>query len=525
MVPFPPNPQNDTRLMLPRINPSEVRSYRYFLEVVGPALSGFFDGDFWLHEIPRVCHADAAIWHAVVSLGAMHEGQGGSLGTGNQKIATFAIQQFNYAVRCLTQATSPRHLDKGRALTVSTIFTCMAYMQGQHEQGAMHLQAGCKLLTEFEKDDTKPIVKSRSKLEKSQPTFETLPISIEPVRNILVRMDMMMKALANGGLVGSASSSQIHALNIFRVWRTYTAPSESRKGHSTLTPETALAANRAAESLMNGLVYNSQEQGDVLGSMMGGEEERQRELARLAAVQRPHVRGYKELRKAVEVFERELLKPNCGSAKATKEQLSNAIVPVKLFLAVCRMIFIVDPDEPDIHGRARGFPKLCEDILDNAEKILALDETYIDVGGRRIPFTPNITTMDALFMVAHAGSSLRVRRQAAEMLRRPRLEGLWHSIMAANLADAVIDRELEALQEYKQERMSTGEASSGYEQVAFDEEADVSFIEPEDADKNGLYRVRTMCMNFTGPRSAVVRMQTWGEWLNGHHGRYTTLTW
>jgi hypothetical protein len=125
--PKSPNPVADLKLILPRQNPEEVRSYNYFLQVTAPSLSGAFYADFWLVEVPRVCLSDAAIWHAVVSLGAAHEDFAEN-GLGSRSI--FALKQFNSSISCLTESRSPRHADRWRALVVSAIFTYVCTIKG-----------------------------------------------------------------------------------------------------------------------------------------------------------------------------------------------------------------------------------------------------------------------------------------------------------------------------------------------------------------------------------------------------------
>ncbi|KLP21621.1 uncharacterized protein LW94_12557 [Fusarium fujikuroi] len=103
-------------------SPQEVRSYRFFLEVTAPSLAGAFYADFWLTEVPRVCMSDAAIWHAVVSLGSAHEdftehGQGSR--------SMFALEQFNAAIRSLTDSRSPRDstIKRGSIYKLDAIFS------------------------------------------------------------------------------------------------------------------------------------------------------------------------------------------------------------------------------------------------------------------------------------------------------------------------------------------------------------------------------------------------------------------
>lgn len=230
----------------------EVRSYRYFLEIAASGLSGFFDADFWLVEIPRVAHCDAAIWHAIVCLGAVHESEGGPNATGDRDTALFGIEQFNMSIRSLRN--SSKKSDKGVALTMSTIFATISVIGNKYEQAMMHLAAGMQMLQDLEGDELRPVTKSLSRLEKTPSAFESVPISIAPIRNIIIRMNMTQRALSHGGLFGLVHPCEVLENNIFRFWRSYTAPLPSMGSRGMLTPDVVLAANRASESLLNGLV-------------------------------------------------------------------------------------------------------------------------------------------------------------------------------------------------------------------------------------------------------------------------------
>lgn len=374
----------------------EVRSYRYFLEVAAPGLSGFFDADFWMVEIPRVAHCDAAIWHAIVCLGAVHESEGGPCSTGDRNTALFGIEQFNMAIQSLR--SSAKKSDKGVALTISTIFATMCVLGNKYEQAMVHLKAGVKMLKDLEGDDLRPVTKGPSQLRKTPSAFDSVPISIAPIRNILLRMNMTQQALSHGGLFGAAPPSEILENNIFRVWHSYTAPLPSTGSKSILTPDVVLAANRASESLLNGLVselqlltcdrgpfaeitkqaYASQAQSEALNRIMEGKGDRATEIARLATQQRPHTRGYRELSRALSVFEAELEKPSCGTSRATHEQLSHAIRPLRLYLATCRIIMVLDPDT-FLPQRISNHAALCSSILVNTEAILNIGDTWLEL--------------------------------------------------------------------------------------------------------------------------------------------------
>ena len=527
--------------MLPRMNPNEVRSYRYFIEVVGPSLAGFFDADFWLDEIPRVCLADPAIWHAIVSLGAAHEANGGPVCIDGDAASTFSLQQFNSAIRCLTETGSPRHSDKGRALTISTIFASMATLQGQYQQAKVHIRAGVDLLRDIEGDERRPVVdRGPHQLRRSPSKFETLPVSVAPIRNLLLRMDMMTRALEHGGMVGSSPPAEILENNFFKAWRCYTCPRPSSTASSSgLTPENILAANRAAESLVYSIVYASQEQGDAIGDVLTGDggDSTKTAMEYLGSIQRPLIRAYKELRKARQRFEHEVEEnPNCGSPKASREQLRDAIIPLGLYLATCRLVLAVDPEEPDIRGRARAFPQLCRSIVDEAEKILSMGSTCLEVDGRKMPFTANSTALDPLSMVAHTANSISIRRVAADLLRKPRLEGIWHTAMTACLADNVMEREMEVLHEYRLQQQLKEQGGGGgggggiWDEFppllvgGLHEKRGTDILAEEDRIPT-VFRVRKMRISFTGTRAGVLSLQTWGDWVKGMPGQERPIRW
>lgn len=58
---------------LPDKNSKELRSFHFFVDVTAPSLGAAFNSTFWKTEIPRACHLDDAIWHAIISLASAHE--------------------------------------------------------------------------------------------------------------------------------------------------------------------------------------------------------------------------------------------------------------------------------------------------------------------------------------------------------------------------------------------------------------------------------------------------------------------
>lgn len=487
----PPNATADLKLILPRQSPQEVRSYRYFIEVTAPSLAGAFYADFWLADVPRVCMSDAAIWHAVVSLGSAYEdfAQHGCA-SGNE----FTLRQFNSSIRCLTESRSPRFADRWRALTISTIFTYICTIKGLHDQTRMHLQAGRNLLRELQEDGLRiTTAANQSRLQDSAPpttSITSIPISLAPIQSILVNLELQANALDQGGIIDNPFLlAQNKLLN---TWRSYAAPQSSARP----TTENVKQAHRAAESLFFGLVLSSQEHAKQLSDLQIGKAGLD-VLSRLVVRQEAHTRCFREIGKAIDMFQKDLdSPPNIpGHVNRLKE---HTILPVRLFHTTNRILLIQDPDEHDLVQRQRGLPALFASVVDLAEQIMDLDPIK----------TLGVTYTQQLFLVAHSGIGQSIRRRAVALLRRPRLEDGWDSLISARLAEAIMDREMEAAWEYGMEQgLSAGKVGE------------------QEEDVDPMFRIYNLTFSFTGRREGRTVLRTWREKLNNIAGKEKRICW
>ncbi|UZP40288.1 hypothetical protein NXS19_008104 [Fusarium pseudograminearum] len=136
-------------------------------------------------------------------------------------------------------------------------------------------------------------------------------------------------------------------------------------------------------------------------------------------------------------------------------------------------------------------------IVDLAEQITNLDPQKT----RRVSYTHQ------LFLVAHSGIGQSTRKRAITLLRRPRLESGWDSLISASLADAIMDREREAAWEY---HVQQGLAAENFGQ---EEEIDPMF------------RIFNFTFAIAGKRDARVIMRTWLEKLNDVAGQERVVRW
>ena len=535
-------------LPLPRHDPRELRSYRFFLQVTALSFAGGFDIDLWLHEIPRACHADAALWHAVVSLGAIHEYYSSAASSpspasndARRQASVFALREFNLAIRHLVRTRT--HLgpipEKWRALIASVIFTCICSIQGLHNQALIHLSASRKLLLELEEESRTREARSGPVSRQSPPQS---PVSLSSLHTIVASFDAQARALESGGL--KDEQALLVDSEVYSDWRLYHSPTSIPLASSSsldrchrcqaldlATPGNLARAGRALESLLNHMIVWTQQNASGSAAILMGKADASM-LQKLVAGQQAYVRAFRQLATTVSrlkpAAERDCL---CPAKKADPELRTKrkAILTLCLFQATCRLLFLCDPGiEPEHEGYSSASPSRTSEPLDpesHFSHIVDLAESILTngVGGndrtdennktespasctssRRVStpesFTPSSSTTQPLSVVAHSSSSPTLRHRVIDLLRRyPRRDGLWDSIFAARMWELVLAREEAA--------------------VAAAAAADVKEFNPV------LAKGHDMRVEFVAEREARVVFRSWGEWIAGEAGEETTLRW
>jgi hypothetical protein len=87
-------------------NSKELRAFNFFRERTAPTISKFSDPVFWNITIPRAAWSHPAVKHSLIATASLHESLKDSLGL-PVDAASFPIQQYNQAIRYLTQASIP----------------------------------------------------------------------------------------------------------------------------------------------------------------------------------------------------------------------------------------------------------------------------------------------------------------------------------------------------------------------------------------------------------------------------------
>ncbi|KAL5416887.1 hypothetical protein PMIN03_001952 [Paraphaeosphaeria minitans] len=362
------------RIALPKKNDQELRSFRYFLDVTAPMIAGVFEAEFWLTYIPRACHLDSTIWHAVVALGAVHEASTGTTRNTAQNGSTFALQQINAAINHLVRPriTCSGQAQNWRALTTSVVFTYLCSFQGLYSDAAIHLSAAKQLIQELHEMRKTPTGSTFSKSTKQRSTdtvplaFDSAPVPYYDLFSVVACLEVTAQLLNSSG--ASDEREPLSDASAYITWSTYSAPSipassvicEHGRCHpSRATPSHLSHAGRAIKSLLSGLMAMSQRNArEVARLVLHGEES---VLAALIHRQQPYVRAYRELSTAIEAFVLDTFAEcMCFSLNSTPTKSQKKAVDVlRMYHATCFPLFLDSPIDNMFHSDTTYHPVLA----------------------------------------------------------------------------------------------------------------------------------------------------------------------
>ncbi|RAL07073.1 Zn(II)2Cys6 transcription factor domain-containing protein [Aspergillus homomorphus CBS 101889] len=132
----------------------EIKNFAFFRSVTTADLAGFFDVGFWTGKLLQLSHQYPALWHAMTALACVHHEfitdrtPTTVARVGDTPNMRFALVQFNKSIqslRKLLSGPSLTRLDKLVALSTCLLFTCMASLQGRQWQAFVHISSGLKM--------------------------------------------------------------------------------------------------------------------------------------------------------------------------------------------------------------------------------------------------------------------------------------------------------------------------------------------------------------------------------------------
>ncbi|KAK1997756.1 C6 zinc finger protein [Colletotrichum falcatum] len=135
------------QLLRPRPPPTqpapdaELRGVAFYRRNVAPRLAGPLDSYFWTHLVPQVSYHEPAAKYAALAISSLYEelNKDGSIRPGERN--TFAIAQYNEAVRHLVTAKSHETV-----LFVCILFLCIEMLRGDLQNAVDHCRHGIIIL-------------------------------------------------------------------------------------------------------------------------------------------------------------------------------------------------------------------------------------------------------------------------------------------------------------------------------------------------------------------------------------------
>jgi hypothetical protein len=100
--------------------------------------------DFWTHLVLPTAHGDSSVKHALVALGMAHRTFIGS--AEGDSLHELMLQQYNAAIRHLTDSSKGAGADTRETLICCLIFFCLETILGHYAQSLQHLRSGSRLL-------------------------------------------------------------------------------------------------------------------------------------------------------------------------------------------------------------------------------------------------------------------------------------------------------------------------------------------------------------------------------------------
>ncbi|KAI9690846.1 MAG: hypothetical protein M1822_008465 [Bathelium mastoideum] len=178
----------------------EIRSFEYFRLRTIPQLSGFFDSSFWSYYVLQTAAHESSIRHATIALGSLHErfeaGDPSILGSNLDRLeGGFALQQYTKAIGKLIAPLSEQcQQTLDIALTACVLFICFEVtipvesdrfvlkseqiLRGHHGSALSHISNGLKILRETlsQKDQTSLVPSALALSKAPQVPLDTLQV-------------------------------------------------------------------------------------------------------------------------------------------------------------------------------------------------------------------------------------------------------------------------------------------------------------------------------------------------------------
>ena len=131
----------------------EQRAFAFFRERTAPELTGPFSGDLYTQSILILAEFHPSVRNAVIALGSAHE-DFAKRDTTQTEIPEFSLQHYGKAIKQVLELTRPKGGMIEVVMATCIVFSCLEILRGFVASSVSHIIAGMKLLEEGERDQT-----------------------------------------------------------------------------------------------------------------------------------------------------------------------------------------------------------------------------------------------------------------------------------------------------------------------------------------------------------------------------------
>ncbi|KAF7552533.1 hypothetical protein G7Z17_g4253 [Cylindrodendrum hubeiense] len=127
-------------------SPDNLSLFDVFRKLTAPSTASFLPSNFWTGELLQLAHAEPAVWHATLALGALHQKH--ELATHglrhDHRVETFSrLAAQNYA-QAVSHAQALK--DPHKLLSLSLALVSITNMMGRWSESQVHIMAGHRLV-------------------------------------------------------------------------------------------------------------------------------------------------------------------------------------------------------------------------------------------------------------------------------------------------------------------------------------------------------------------------------------------
>ncbi|KAF1951331.1 hypothetical protein CC80DRAFT_496151 [Byssothecium circinans] len=174
----------------------EQEAFHFFKHHTANELSGFFDSSFWQYEILQASHTLPSIRHAIIAMAAMHRkfimGRLPVLpDDARDQQLVFAVHQSTLALEALGKSTQTLS-DSKDLLTTSILFYCLSCFQGHHDAAIEHLRSGLRILWHVYHN-----------FDITKEHLDYHPISLSTLRAMFVTMDVQARGIMSDAFIST----------------------------------------------------------------------------------------------------------------------------------------------------------------------------------------------------------------------------------------------------------------------------------------------------------------------------------